>query len=325
MLRNKIKKEGLKPKVGDKVEIESLNHENNTAAISVVLPRRNEIHKPNIANIDQVIIVMSSYSPDFNPLVLDKLIVLSESNNITPVICINKSDKMDDDLKNYINNTYKDTEYKIIYTSSFNGMGIDEIRAILNDKVSVLTGVSGAGKSSIINAIDPKLKLQIKEVSKQLGTGRHTTRHVSLQTIYYQGHIGFLADTPGFSFIEFDNIASDELAWYFKEFTDYIPECPFSGCLHWKEPNCNVKQNIDVNSSRYANYLAILLDIMELEKVQKKRSSKIETQVKVTQRADGKNIRVVKLGSQSKELSRRVSKQFLNNIKYSHDIEDNNF
>ncbi|MEK7435062.1 MAG: ribosome small subunit-dependent GTPase A [Cyanobacteriota bacterium] len=327
MLRNKIKKEGKGPKVGDKVTIEALNYENNTCAISSILDRKNEIDKPNISNIDQLIIVSSSYAPDFNSLQLDKFIILSESHNIRPIICINKSDKIDDKLKEYITSIYKDTGYDIVYSSTFTKEGIDELKSFLLDKTTVLTGVSGSGKSSIINCIDPKLKLRIKEVSKNLGSGTHTTRHVSLQKFFYKDSFGFVADTPGFSFFEFNNIYSSELAWYYKEFVPFIPFCPLSGCLHWKEPNCNLKANIDIESTRYINYLNILIDILNLEKIQKSRSTKKEEFVKISTKANGKNIRVVKLGTQSREDSRRVSKQQLKSLErtdYFKDEDDYN-
>ncbi|MFN8672446.1 MAG: ribosome small subunit-dependent GTPase A [Candidatus Sericytochromatia bacterium] len=323
MLRNKIKKEGVDPKVGDKVLIESLNTENNTAAIASVFERKNEIEKPNIANIDQIVIVTSTYAPDFNPLQTDKFIVLAESNNIEPIICINKADQLDDELKEFIEEIYSKTGYKIIYTSAKEKNGLDELKKVLLDKTTVFTGVSGVGKSSLINELIPDLNLETKEVSKNLGTGRHTTRHVSLQKVFFDEHnFGFVADTPGFSFISFDKIYSKELAWYYKEFKPFISSCPLSGCLHCFEPNCNLKNNIDTESARYLNYLNILSDIINLEKIEKKRSLKKEAQVKVSTRADGKNIRVVKLGTQAKESSRRVAKQEIQKIQKTTSISD---
>jgi ribosome biogenesis GTPase len=322
MLRNKLKKEGIEPKVGDKVTIGELNSENYTAVITTILPRKNELDKPNIANIDQVIIVTSTYSPDFNPLLLDKFIILAESNNITPLICINKSDRLDPGLKELIDNTYGAIGYQLIYTSAVTKSGIEELKKDLLEKISVLTGVSGSGKSSLLNAIDPSLNLNIAEVSKNLGTGRHTTRHVSLQKMSFQEKTALIADTPGFSFIELSNINNTELAWYFKEFTPFIPECSLSNCLHWQEPNCKVKDNIDPDNSRYINYLNLLQEVLEFERISNDRSSKKETQVKVSKRADGKNIRVVKLASQARDNSRRTIKQDLAEMGKLSSIED---
>jgi ribosome biogenesis GTPase len=322
MLRNKLKKEGIEPKVGDKVTIGEHNSENFTAVITTILPRSNELDKPNIANLDQVIIVTSTYSPDFSPLLLDKFIILAESNNMTPLICINKSDRLDPALRELIDLTYGSIGYELIYTSAVSKLGIDQLKQAMLEKISVLTGVSGSGKSSLLNAIDVSLNLNIAEVSKNLGTGRHTTRHVSLQKISYQGKTALIADTPGFSFIELNNIYETELAWYFKEFTPFIPECPMSNCLHWQEPNCKVKENINPDNQRYQNYLNLLQEVIEFEKINNDRSSKKETQVKVSKRADGKNIRVVKLASQARDNSRRTIKQDLAEMGKLSSIED---
>lgn len=322
MLRNKIKKSGIDPKVGDKVIIEEKKDDTTTAVITEVLKRQNELKKPNISNIDQIVIIMSTYDPDFNPLVLDKFIVLSEAHNIFPVICINKSDKIDEKLKSFILKTYEKTGYKFIFTSAKENFGLEDLKEVLINKTSVFTGVSGSGKSSLLNTIDNTLKLQTGEVSKNLGTGKHTTRHVSLQKFFYKDSFGFVADTPGFSFIEFNYIDSHELAWYFKEFKEFIPKCKMSKCVHFHEPDCGIKNNIDLESSRYASYITILNDILELEKVKKVRSSKKENKVKISQRADGKNISVVKMGTQVRDGSRRTRNQELSKIQTFNDIED---
>ncbi len=329
MLRSKLKKEGTEPKVGDKVLIDEFKIVTkddvisiHSAVITSILTRNNELDKPNVANIDQAIIVTSTYSPDFNPLLLDKFIVLSESNNINPIICINKSDKIDEDLREFIERTYRNIGYEIVYTSAKENQGLDDLKKVLSNKISVLTGVSGSGKSSLINAINPELSLQVAEVSKNLGTGRHTTRHVSLQKVFFNNQKALIADTPGFSFIELNNIQSKELAWNFREFTPFIPECALSDCLHWQEPDCNVKRNINTETSRYNNYLNLLIEVLGFEKINNARSSKKESQVKISQRADGKNIRVVKIGSQARENSRRTVKQELSEIGKRTSIDD---
>ncbi len=322
MLRNKLKKEGVEPKVGDRVAIAQLNTGNNTAVITSILPRRNELFKPNISNIDQVVIVTSTDEPTFNPLILDKFIVMSESHNMIPLICINKSDKLDTQLKKFMDDTYSGLNYEVIYTSALTGEGLDLLKLSLLDKVTVLTGISGVGKSSLLNSLDSSLNLETGEVSKNLGTGRHTTRHVSLQKLVFKEKLALIADTPGFSYIEFNNINSGELAWNFSEFTPFISECPLRGCLHWQEPDCNLKKNIGTNGSRYLNYLNILFDILKLEKISKARSTKKETQVKITHRADGKNIRVIKLAGDAREDSRRTVKQELAEIGKINSLED---
>lgn len=329
MLRNKRKKEGVEPKVGDKVVISEFKIvteydiiKNHSAVITQILARKNELNKPNVANIDQIVIVTSTYDPDFNPLLLDKFIVLSESRNITPLICVNKSDRIDEELKEYFEDTYESIGYDVVYTSAKNNQGIDDLLDHMTDKVSVLTGVSGAGKSSIINSIDPELKLDVSEVSKNLGSGRHTTRHVSLQKVRHKDKYALIADTPGFSYIELNNIHPKELAWNFIEFTKYITDCPKSDCLHWQEPDCNLKAHIDEDDNRYLSYINLLQEVIEFEKLNNSRSSKKESQVKVSKRADGKNIRVVKLAEAVRENSRRVVKQDLAELGKLTDIDD---
>jgi ribosome biogenesis GTPase len=329
MLRNKLKKEGVEPKVGDKVAISEFKIvteddvlKNHCAVITKILARKNELNKPNISNIDQVVIVTSTYNPDFNPLLLDKFIVLSESHNITPLICVNKSDRIDDELKDYFENTYKKIGYEVVYTSAIKKNGINELLDNMIGKVSVLTGVSGSGKSSLINSIDPSLKLNVSEVSKTLGSGRHTTRHVSLQKLKYKGNYALIADTPGFSYIELNYIQPKELAWNFIEFAKYITSCPKSDCLHWQEPDCNLRANIEEDDNRYLSYINLLQDVIDFQKLNNNRSSKKETQVKVSKRADGKNIRVVKLTEAIRENSRRVIKQDLAELGKLTDIDD---
>ncbi len=329
MLRSRLKKEGVDPKVGDKVSISEFKIiteddliKNYAAVITDIYPRKNELNKPNIANIDQVVIVSSTYNPDFNPLLLDKFIVLAESHGITPLICVNKSDKIDDELKEYFEDVYESIGYKVVYTSAISDFGVQSLLENMTGKVSVLTGVSGSGKSSLINAIDPKLKLNVSEVSKNLGTGRHTTRHVSLQKISYKGEYALIADTPGFSFFELNHIEPKQLAWNFIEFVPFLSACPKSDCLHWQEPDCNLKNNIDEDDNRYLSYINLLRDVITFQKLNNNRSSKSDKGFKVSKRADGKNIRIVKLNEATRENSRRVNKQVLNEIGKIASIDD---
>ncbi|GIW21714.1 MAG: putative ribosome biogenesis GTPase RsgA [Candidatus Sericytochromatia bacterium] len=320
MLREKIKKASIIPKVGDIVEIEKTS--NKTGVIIDVKPRKNELSKPNIANIDQVVIVLSSYKPDFNSLILDKFLVFYQSYNIDCIICINKSDLLDNSLKEFIN-YYSNIGYKLIYTSAKTGDGIDDLKQELLEKVSVLAGVSGAGKSSIINRIDSNLKLKVGDVSENLGIGKHTTRYVSLQMIRYKNKNCFIADSPGFSFIELNNIESKKLSYYFREFIPFINKCEMKDCLHLHEDNCFLKKNIDIeNNHRYLNYLKFLNEILEIEKIKKTKSSKIENNIKIFKKSDGKNIKIIKLPEELRDKSRKFINQNLKKLEKINSIDD---
>jgi len=322
MLRAKIKKAQIMPKVGDIVEINKVS--NNTGVIIDVKERKNELNKPSIANVDQVVIVMSTYKPDFNSLILDKFLVFYESTNIPCIICINKSDLLNNELRKSID-YYSKIGYELIYTSANTGEGLDKLKERFIEKVSILAGVSGVGKSSIINKIDSSLNLKVGEVSEFLGTGKHTTRHVSLQITKYKGKDCFIADAPGFSHVEFDNINSKELAKYFKEFVPFIKNCKIPDCLHLYEPNCDLKNNINIqNNHRYLNYIKFLEEILELEKIRKSRSNKNEANIKVYTKSNGKNIKVVKLPEELRDKSRKFINQNLREIKKLTSIEDIN-
>lgn len=328
MLRSKLKKAKQEVKVGDKVLIEDLNFSNKTAVISKIFSRQNELEKPNIANVDQAVIICSTLTPNFSSDDLDKYLVLIESNKIKPIICINKSDLLTDELRSNIDKIYQNSDYKIIYTSAKNELGFDELIKVLKNKISVFVGASGVGKSTVLNKLDSNLKLATQEVSGYTGTGRHTTRHVSLQKINFGKKYALIADTPGFRYIEFKNIKSLELAKYFPEFKKLRIQCKLRNCLHWKEPDCKIKEKFGLDNHRYLSYLNILNEVREFEKINKKRSLKKENNIKISERSDGKKISVVKLEGHQREISRRSIKQELSKIgeeRSLKEIEENDY
>lgn len=245
------------PKVGDHVLIKQFE---NQVGIEEILTRKNDLIRPNIANVDQVIILMSSVEPNFSHKLLDRLISMIEYHNIIPVIVITKMDLINYDLlKNEIEK-YQKLGYQV-FTTSIND-STDQFEKILENKVSVLTGNSGVGKSSLLNRINPEFKIKTQSTSKALGRGKHTTRHCELFKI----NNGWIADTPGFSSLSFATYDESRIKDTFIEFKNY--ECRFMDCLHKNEPNCGVKnavENNDIYKTRYDNYIEIL-DLIKEEK-----------------------------------------------------------
>jgi ribosome biogenesis GTPase len=244
--RGKFRNMGITPLVGDNVVIDLENN-----YILDILKRNNELERPSISNIDQVVIVTSVRIPDFSSNLLDKLLTIIEYNNIKPIICFTKLDLLnEDELKNieYIMDYYKKIGYEVYKNTD------KKLKNIFKDKITVFAGQSGAGKSSLLNRLDSNLKLEIGEVSIALGRGRHTTRHTELIPILG----GLVADTPGFSSIDFTNMKKSDIRDNFIEFNNYREYCEYKDCMHINEVKCAVKENVKNNNilnSRYENYL----------------------------------------------------------------------
>jgi len=247
----------IQPKVGDIVVF-------NEDSIIEVKERVNDLYRPMIANVDQVLLINSAKKPDFSFLLLDKFLTLIEANSILPIIIITKVDLLDDAefkaLKSKIN--YYKKFYKVIYFSAKTLEGKDEVLEITKNKVNVLAGQTGAGKSSLLNAIDPSLNIETNEISEALGRGKHTTRHVELITF---GE-GYIADTPGFSKLEFIDYQADQIKFYYPDFFKLSSNCKFYECTHIHEPGCAVikaYKNEEILKERYDNYKLIFNEIKQ--------------------------------------------------------------
>lgn len=255
--RGKFRKQDIKPVVGDFVEFQKGNHDD--GYLMKILERKNVLKRPPIANIDQALLVFSRKEPDFSRVLLDKFLLLIEHYDIQPIIIISKMDIESDDYIDQYINEYRKAGYQVIETSSKDNRGIEDIKKLFKDKVTVFTGQSGVGKSSLLNALDMNLHLETSEISKALGRGRHTTRHVELIKMYD----GFVADTPGFSSLELE-IDPIEAAIAYHDFRELSYQCKFKGCLHDKEPYCAVKQAVEdkvISKERYENYLSMLNEL----------------------------------------------------------------
>lgn len=253
----------ITPLVGDYVEFQA---ENKTDGyILKVYDRKNELVRPPIANVDQAILVFSASEPDFSPALLDRFLVLVESKEIEPLICVTKMDLLTSGQTNKIERYVKDYRsfgYEVLTTSSKTEHGVDELTPYLRDKISVFAGQSGVGKSSLLNALKPELELKTAMISSHLGRGKHTTRHVELIDI----EDGLVADTPGFSSLEFSELEIEELPQCFPEMVEVSEDCKFRGCLHINEPKCAVKAAVEageIPTYRYDHYLTFHKEIKD--------------------------------------------------------------
>ena len=271
--RGKFKNEEIIPLVGDMVEITLLsedqisNSEKNNATIDAVieriLPRKNSLKRPKVANVDQIIFILSAKHPKPDLLMLDKQLAYAEFIGIEPIIIINKMDLANCEE---IKKLYTQVGYKTLIASAKEIIGIDEIKEILRNKTSVFSGNSGVGKSSIINAIYGFNKTEEGEVSKKNKKGKNTTTDTKFYEIEENT---FIADTPGFSSFEISEIESSELDKCFIEFKEKIKNCEFIGCTHIKEENCGIKEavkNGEISEDRYERYCTIYEELKDKEK-----------------------------------------------------------
>ena len=236
--------------VGDSVEVEM---ENKT--ITKVYPRKNEFIRPPIANVDQLIIVVASANPSPDLMLLDKQIVMAEKNGVEPIICINKID-LDAEYRDIIE-TYENIGYQVITTTAKNGIGIDKIARIINNKITAFSGNSGVGKSALTNNIFNEEIAIEGETSERLQRGKHTTKHVEL---YEFAKNSFIADTPGFSSFDVEGISAKDLAEYYIEFNNFVSDCEYRSCTHVKELNCGVKKAVSkrkIDKGRYERYVSL--------------------------------------------------------------------
>ena len=249
--RGIFRKRKLSPLVGDSVDFESDNLKEGT--ITHIHDRTNSLVRPQVANVDQLLITMSIKNPNFSFYLMDRFIAYSESHGIDPVLIITKIDLNSDEvLQDKIKETYK--MYDIFFTEK--DTVNESLKDIFPNKLSVLAGQTGVGKSTLLNTLLPELNLETNEISDKLNRGKHTTRHVEL----VDKNGGEIADTPGFSTIDFTHIEKEDLRFYFKEFNDYSDHCKFRGCVHINEPKCAVKEavnNGDIKESRYNSYIQI--------------------------------------------------------------------
>ena len=244
--RGKFRNMKLTPLVGDYVSFDEID-----LYILDIKERKNSLVRPSVANVDQAIIVSSVKKPDLDTHLLDKLLTIVSFNNIDPIICFTKLDLLSNDERKVINDYieyYQNIGYKVVTNETK-----DNFKEIFKDRITVLTGQSGAGKSSLLNLLDSKLDLKTDEISLALNRGKHTTRHTEL----YELLGGYVVDTPGFSQVDFHDMSKMDIRDNMKEMFEYLDECKYRDCMHIKEDGCKVKEMVfsgNIIISRYNNY-----------------------------------------------------------------------
>ena len=266
--RGKFRKEGMSPLVGDWVEIEDLG--GGQGVVNAVLPRRNEFSRPAAANVDQLVVIASGAIPVTDPYLIDRISAIAALKGVAVLVVLNKCD-LDSAEKLY--DTYRHSAVPVLRVSALTGEGLPVLREAMAGKLNVLTGNSGVGKSSILNALVPEFALPTGEVSKALGRGRHTTRHTEMFSL---GEDTYVIDTPGFSSFDTAELnweLKEHLPETFPEFAPFLGECHFVGCAHVKEKGCAVLQAVKegkIPASRHHSYVRLWEELKDLKDWQQK-------------------------------------------------------
>lgn len=250
-----FRKENKKPLVGDSVRISILDEKDREGSIREIMPRRNQLIRPAVANVDQALLVFALDDPKFDHMLLSRFLVMMAKAQIPACICFNKADLGGQEEMDRVAGIYAGSGCPVLFTSTRTGKGVSGLDELLEGKVTVMAGPSGVGKSSLTNLLQKEIQMETGEVSRKLKKGRHTTRHSQLIPVRRDT---YLVDTPGFSSLYLDAIEKEALRFYFPEFEKYEGQCRFQGCVHVSEPGCMVRQALEegkIDISRYEDYL----------------------------------------------------------------------
>lgn len=261
-----FRKRKIKPLIGDNVQIDVIDEKAKTGNIVEILPRKNELIRPAVSNIDQAMVIFAAAEPNPNFNLLDRFLLLMGKQEVPVIICFNKRDIVKQKELDLLYYTYEKCGYEILFTSTYTEEGIEQVKEQLKGKTTVLAGPSGVGKSSMMNLLQPKANMETGAVSEKIKRGRHTTRHSEI--IHIEGST-YVMDTPGFSSIWIDQFEKEELKDYFTEFLEFEPECKFKGCVHINEPICGVKRALEegkISKIRYENYVNLYEELKEKRK-----------------------------------------------------------
>ncbi|MBR4357750.1 MAG: ribosome small subunit-dependent GTPase A [Butyrivibrio sp.] len=262
-----FRKDNVKPLVGDNVMIDIIDEENKKGNITEILPRKNRLLRPPVANVDQAVILFAIVKPNPNYNLLDRFLIMMRQQNLPVIICFNKQDIATQEEQQELYNAYEKCGYKVLFISVKEEKGLDELKELLRGKTTTLAGPSGVGKSSLLNKLVPDALMQTGELSRKIDRGKNTTRHSEL---FYVSELSqgdeetYLFDTPGFTSLNLNDVTTDNLMQYYPEFEEFEPECRFGGCSHIAEPDCGVKNALSegkISAVRYENYKIIYEDL----------------------------------------------------------------
>ena len=261
-----FRNQNIKPLVGDDVEINTDDQPEGVGTIVKILPRKNELIRPAVANVDQAMIIFAAAEPNPNLNLLDRFLIMMQKQKLNTIVCFNKMDIAMDHEISLLKETYMLCGYQVLFTSMLQKEGVTAFGDLLKGKTTVLAGPSGVGKSTFVNMIQPQADMETGNVSVKIKRGKHTTRHSELICVEKDTYV---MDTPGFSSLYINEIEKEELKEYFVEFGEYEDECRFQGCSHRNEPGCAVKNALNENKIskiRYENYITLYNELQALKR-----------------------------------------------------------
>ena len=261
-----FRKQKIKPLVGDNVEIAVIDEANKLGNVEKILPRKNELIRPAVSNIDMALVIFASAKPDPNFNLLDRFLCMMEYQKVPVTICFNKIDLVDQEKLKEYSGIYEPAGYNVIFTCTKTKEGLGSIRSLLEGKTTTVAGPSGVGKSSIINCLQSDITMETGTISEKIERGKHTTRHSEIIPV---SHDTYIMDTPGFSSMDVPGFEKEDLWTCYPEFVRHEPYCRFIGCSHINEPDCGVKAAVEdgeISPVRYENYKLLYEELKNRQK-----------------------------------------------------------
>ncbi len=261
-----FRKDGIKPLVGDDVLLDVVEAENRIGNVTEILPRRNTLIRPAVANVDQAMIIFAIVKPDPNYNLLDRFLVTMEKQQLPCIICFNKKDIATKEEQEELRRSYETCGFTVLFVSAEENQGMEEVLLLLKGKTTVVAGPSGVGKSTMINCLCPEAHMETGEISKKIERGKHTTRH---SEVFALGENTYIMDTPGFTSLTLGKMEKEELKHFYPEFSQYADYCKFAECAHISEPVCGVKEALEqgkISRLRYDNYVKLYEELKAMKK-----------------------------------------------------------